>query len=196
MLGCVKTCAQHGECSVPATFYIVKSGNPLMGMDLISSLNLCIQGNKVITFKQSVEQVSHSATPDFGCANHFVHRVNLRENAASVQQKLRRLPFSVRDAVSAEVNRLLAADIIERVDSSPWVSPIVVTQKKFGDICMCVDLREPNKAIVVDSYPIPHTEELFSQLRGAVMFSTIDLANAYHKVPLHKESRDLTAFIT
>ncbi len=59
-----------------------------------------------------------------------------------------------------------------------------------------MDLREPNKAIVVDSYSIPHMEELFSQLRGAVMVSTIDLANAYHQVPLHEESRDLTAFIT
>lgn len=61
---------------------------------------------------------------------------------------------------------------------------------------MCVDLREPDKAIVVDSYPIPHIEELFSQLRGAVLFSTINLANAYHQVPLHEDSRDLTAFIT
>lgn len=39
-------------------------------------------------------------------------------------------------------------------------------------------------------------EELFSQLRVAVMFSTIDLTNAYHQVPLHEDSRDLTAFIT
>lgn len=188
--------ARHGEHSVPATFYIVKSGNALMGMDLIHSLNLCITGNKVLTLKQSVQQVFHTDTPSFGCAKNYVHKVKMHENFIPVQQKLRRLPFSVRDAVSTELNRLLAADIIERVDASPWVSPIVVTQKKSGDIRMCVDLREPNKSIVVDSYPIPHIKELFSQLRGAVMFSTIDLANAYHQVPLHEDSRDLTAFIT
>lgn len=158
---------------------------------LINS-QLALKGYKVITYKQSVEQVSHSAMPSFGCAKNFVHKVKLCENAFPMQQKLRRLPFSVRDAVSAELNRLLAADIIKRVDASP----IIVTQKKSGDIRMCVDLREPNKLIVVDGYPIPHIEELFSQLRGAVMFSTIDLANAYHQVPLHEESRDLTAFIT
>lgn len=167
-----------------------------MGMDLIHSLNLCITGNKVLTLKQSVQQVFHTDTPSFGCAKNYVHKVKMHENFIPVQQKLRRLPFSVRDAVSTELNRLLAADIIERVDASPWVSPIVVTQKKSGDIRMCVDLREPNKSIVVDSYPIPHIKELFSQLRGAVMFSTIDLANAYHQVPLHEDSRDLTAFIT
>lgn len=29
-----------------------------------------------------------------------------------------------------------------------------------------------------------------------MMFSTIDLANAYYQLPLHEDSRDLTAFIT
>nr|XP_055067930.1 uncharacterized protein K02A2.6-like [Misgurnus anguillicaudatus] len=61
---------------------------------------------------------------------------------------------------------------------------------------MCIDLREPNKAVVVDSHPLPHIEELLAELRGATVFSTIDLASAYHQVPLHPESRDLTAFIT
>ena len=61
---------------------------------------------------------------------------------------------------------------------------------------MCTDLREPNKEVVTDCYHIPHMEELFSELRGETMFSTIDLANAYYQVPLHEDSRDLTAFIT
>ena len=58
-----------------------------------------------------------------------------------------------------------------------------------------MDLREPNKAIVIDSHPLPHIEEVFAELQGARMFSTLDLQSAYHQVPLHEESRDLTAFI-
>ena len=69
-------------------------------------------------------------------------------------------------------------------------------QKKTGGIRMCVDLREPNKAIVVDSHPLPHMDELLSTLSGSIMFSTIDLERAYHQLPLHPDSRDLTAFIT
>uniref|UniRef100_H3AQ61 ribonuclease H n=1 Tax=Latimeria chalumnae TaxID=7897 RepID=H3AQ61_LATCH len=53
-----------------------------------------------------------------------------------------------------------------------------------------------SKAIIVDGYPLPHIEELFSELKGATMFSVIDLASAYHQVPLHEDSRDLAAFIT
>lgn len=61
---------------------------------------------------------------------------------------------------------------------------------------MCADPREPNKAVATDCYPLPHVDELFASLQGAKMFSTIDLANAYHQLPLHEDSRDLTAFIT
>lgn len=91
---------------------------------------------------------------------------------------------------------LLSAGVIERIDSSPWVSPIVVTRKKTRGIRMCVDLREPNKAIIIDSHPLPHMEELLSTLTGATVFSTIYLESAYHQLTLHPDSRDLTAFIT
>lgn len=39
-------------------------------------------------------------------------------------------------------------------------------------------------------------DELLSELRGAAVFSTIDLTCAYHQLPLHADSRDFTAFIT
>ncbi|CAM5171660.1 unnamed protein product [Natator depressus] len=119
----------------------------------------------------------------------------MRNNVMPVRQKLWHLPFSVREAVSEELRKLVQEDIIEEINSSEWVSPIVVT-KKGGGICLCVDLREPNKAIVIDSHPLPHIQEVFAELHGAKMFSTLDLQSAYHQVMLHEDSRDLTAFIT
>ncbi len=49
-------------------------------------------------------------------------------------------------------------DVIEPVDATEWVSLIVVTRKKRWEIRLCVDLHEPNKAVVVDSFPLPHLE--------------------------------------
>lgn len=113
-----------------------------------------------------------------------------------LRQKLCRLPLSVCSAVSKELDHLLKEGVIEKIDASPWVSPIVVTQKKTGGIRLCVNLREPNNAIITDSYPLPHMDELLSLLSGATLFSTIDLQSTYHQVMLHPDSRDLTAFIT
>ncbi len=48
----------------------------------------------------------------------------------------------------------------------------------------------------MDSFPLPHMEEMFANLCGATEFSTLDLQSAYHQVTLHEDSRNLTAFIT
>lgn len=132
-----------------------------------------------------------------GCATGFVHKIQIMPNAVPVQQKLRRLQFSVRQAVLEELQDLQEKGIIERIDPSPWVSPVVVMQRRGGGKPrMCVDLRERNKVIVCDCHPLPHMDELFCNLRGATVFSTTDLASAYHQMPLHPDSRDITAFIT
>ena len=113
-----------------------------------------------------------------------------------VQQNLHCLPLSVRDAVSQELKKLVKLDVIEPIESSDWVSPIVMTMKKNGGIRLCVDLSEPNRVVVIDGHPLPHMEEMFAELRGGTLFSTLDLQSAYHQVVLHENSTDLTAFIT
>ena len=60
----------------------------------------------------------------------------------------------------------------------------------------CVDLRNVNEAIVEDKFPLPHIDELLSEMRGSKVFTTLDLTNAYHQLLLHEDSRHLTTFIT
>lgn len=203
VLGCLPVLVSRNDASCPTKLFVVGSGTALLGMDLIKGLELCfngstIQGEHRPTALAPVMDLS--TTPPlpsgYGCAKQFVHKVKVSSAVTPVRQKLRRLPLSVRDAVSKEIDRLLKEGIIEKIDASPWVSPIVVIQKKSGGIRMCVDLREPNKAVVTDSYPLPHIDELLSRLKDATVFSTIDLEAAYFQLPLHEESRDLTAFIT
>ncbi|UYV80837.1 hypothetical protein LAZ67_19001932 [Cordylochernes scorpioides] len=87
-------------------------------------------------------------------------------------------------------------DIIEPIVTSKWISPIVVSKKKDGSIRLCVDLREPNKAVILDAYPIPLIEDILSSLHGCKVFTNLDLSQAYHQIRLHPDSRYLTAFIT
>ncbi|KAF7652087.1 hypothetical protein LDENG_00102050 [Lucifuga dentata] len=39
-------------------------------------------------------------------------------------------------------------------------------------------------------------EEMFTELRGTKLFTTLDLQSTYHQVPLHENSHSLTTFIT
>lgn len=78
----------HDCSTVVGTFYIVKLGSPLLGMDLLKALHCCFVGNTVITNEN--HEVDSSG---------FIHKVKVKKDFASVQQKLRRLPLSVRQAV-------------------------------------------------------------------------------------------------
>ena len=85
--------------------------------------------------------LSHSPRPpetttslDIRHAKGFVHKVQIHTDVKPVQQKLRRLPLSVCDTVTAELNELEKQGTIEGVDSSEWFSPIVVTRRKNGKI--------------------------------------------------------------
>ncbi|CAI5683364.1 unnamed protein product [Oreochromis niloticus] len=209
VLGCLRADITYNGKSASTDLYIVRTGTPILGMDLVTALQLHIKGGQLVlespkvcaTLQQTSALPAHckqecESPSAFGCAKDFVHKVKVRPEVKPIQQKLRRLPLSVREAVSAELKNLEEHGIIEKIDASEWVSPIVVTRRKTGGIRMCVDLREPNKAVVVDSHPLPLIEDILSELRGAVMFSTLDLKSAYHQLTLHEESRGLTAFIT
>ena len=87
-----------------------------------------------------------------------------------VVQKMRRIPFTLEDKVTAKVNELLANDIIERVEGpTTWISPVVVVPKPSGDIRLCVEMRIANEAIVRESLPIPTVDEVLESLNGSTV---------------------------
>lgn len=93
------------------------------------------------------------------------------------------------------IQYLLKNGIIEKMYSSPLISPIVMTARKGGKICLCVDLREPNNTKMLTVILCCTLEELLNDLRGASGFTTIDVVATYHQLTLHEECRDITCFI-
>ena len=64
------------------------------------------------------------------------------------KQPHRRIPVHVRGDVEKELERLERLDIIERVEGpTPWISLIVVGPKESGEMRICVDMGEANKAV-------------------------------------------------
>ena len=61
---------------------------------------------------------------------------------------------------------------------------------------MCVDYRSLNDVTVKNKYPLPRIEDLFDQMRGARVFSKIDLQSGYHQMKIRPSDIPKTAFST
>lgn len=79
---------------------------------------------------------------------------------------------------------------------SPWGAPVLFVKKKDGTMCMYMDYRKLNKLTVKNRYPLPRIDDLFDQVRGATVFSKIDLRSGYHQIKIKDEDIHKTAFRT
>jgi hypothetical protein len=64
--------------------------------------------------------------------------------------------------------------------SSPSGAPVIFVPKKDGTQRLCVDYHALYEVTIKSKYPLPRIDDLFNQLRGACVFSKIDLRSGYH----------------
>jgi hypothetical protein len=83
-----------------------------------------------------------------------------------------------------------------RPSTSPWAAPFLFVEKKDGTRRMCIDYRALNEVTIKNKYPLPRIEDLFDQLRGASMFTKIDLRSGYHQLKIRPSDIPKTTFIT
>jgi hypothetical protein len=70
---------------------------------------------------------------------------------------------------------------------SPWGVPVLFVKKKDGSMRLCIDYRELNRVTIRNKYPLPTIDDLFDQLKGASVFSKIDLWFGCHQLKVWKE---------
>ena len=79
---------------------------------------------------------------------------------------------------------------------SPWGEPVLFVKKKNGTLRLCIDYKQLNKVTMKNKYTFPRIDDLFDQMRGAKVFSKIDLRSGYHQVRIEDEYINNTSFRT
>jgi hypothetical protein len=94
-----------------------------------------------------------------------------------------------------QLKELLDLGLI-RPSVSPWGAPVIFIRKKDGSWRLCIDYRQLNKATIKNQYPLPRIDDLFDQMKGATVFSKIDLRSGYHQLRIKEDDVPKTAFKT
>ena len=75
-----------------------------------------------------------------------------------------------------------------------WLSQGFVVPKKSADFPWrgVADMRGPNSQTRRHNYPLPKIEDILVKQGACMIFSIIDLKQAFHQQPLHPDSRHIT----
>jgi hypothetical protein len=61
---------------------------------------------------------------------------------------------------------------------------------------MCGDYRNLNNVMIKNKYPLPRIQDRFDQVKGARVFSKIDLRSGYHQIKIKDEDIPKIAFVS
>jgi hypothetical protein len=119
--------------------------------------------------------------------------IELLPGTAPISKRPYRMDVKDLAELKKQIEELLSKGFI-RPSSSPWGAPTLFVDKKDGSRRMCVDYRSLNEVTIKMKYPLPRIEDLFDQMRGAKVFSKIDLRSGYHQLKIRMEDILKTAF--
>jgi hypothetical protein len=121
--------------------------------------------------------------------------IDLLPRTAPISKRPYRMSIDELKELKKQLTELQEAGYI-RPSSSRWGASVLFVQKKDGTQRMCVDYRSLNDVTVKNKYLLPRIEDLFDQMRGARVFSKIDLQSGYHQMKIRPSDIPKTTFST
>ena len=130
--------------------------------------------------------MNHSELEKCDLSEHYMELTK----SQPIRAKYRRIPPHSYEVVKIEIEKLSETRVIEP-SNSPWSSLISIAD---NSIRVCLYLRKVNALTRKDAKSIPNIDEMFDALKGNQIFSSLDLPQGFHQIPLSERSKEYTAF--
>ena len=105
------------------------------------------------------------------------------------------MPIESKEAIDRELDYLIEEEIItEQVEPTPWVSSVTFPRKPKGEVRVCLDPSNLNKAIIREHHKPMTMEEIAHELAGATVYTKADALKAFLQIHLTHEASLLTMF--
>ena len=121
--------------------------------------------------------------------------IELHPGTSPISMTPHRMTLVELQELRVQLQELLDKGLI-RPSTSPWGAPILFSKKKDKTLRLCIDYRRLNRITIKNRYPLPRIDDLFDQLRGARVYSKIDLRTGYHQLRVRETDIPKTAFRT
>ena len=197
VLGCFSANVQYGTQVELLTIYVTDGDNTcLLGRQWLKTIKLDWQ--KVFAVRNVTPEGMQCLLRNFedvfedtqGLIQNFKADIRIKEDAKPLYFKPRPVPYSLKDQVSADLDKLESRGVISKIDHSEWAAPLVVVQKRDKTLRLCGDYKVTvNQVVQSDTYPLPNAEDLFASLAGGEIFTKLDLSAAYQQLELTEDSK-------
>ena len=165
--------------------------NDLLGLPAITALQLL---TKVDSVQPGNVQQSFPKLFQFKGDYHIQLKPDAKPYALYTA---RNVPIPLRGEVKQELEHTEKLGVISKVDKPTlWCAGMVVVPKKSGDVRICVDLKPLNENVLRETHPLSGMDETLAQLTEATVMSKLDANSGFWQIPLAKNCRELTTFIT
>uniref|UniRef100_A0A183CNU7 Reverse transcriptase domain-containing protein n=1 Tax=Globodera pallida TaxID=36090 RepID=A0A183CNU7_GLOPA len=109
--------------------------------------------------------------------------------------KPRRTPFRFREEVRDHMEKWLKTGVMVKSDT-PWISNIVLVQKKDGGLQPCIDFRKLNEVTVPDHFPLPRLEVVLEKVGNCHWYTSLDLSSGFLQIRLTERASRKCGIIT
>ncbi|GKV17243.1 hypothetical protein SLEP1_g27774 [Rubroshorea leprosula] len=124
-----------------------------------------------------------------------VHKLSTNPLRKPVAQKRRLFGGERLTAIKEEVEKLLQAGFIKRVDYCEWIANPVMVKKSNGKWRMCIDYTNLNDACPKDCHPMPSIDKLVEAALGNERLSLLDAYSGYHQVRMAPEDEKMVTIV-
>ena len=123
------------------------------------------------------------------------YNIRIDPTVKPVTHARRKVPIESKEAIDKELDYLIEEEIItEQVEPAPWVSSVTFPRKPNGDVRVCLDPSNLNKAIIREHHKPMTVEEIAHELAGATVYTKADALKAFLQIHLTHEASLLTTF--
>jgi len=151
-------------------------------------------------YKKPIAELLHDFPDLFATENSELGSTGLIKHSIDTQGKgpIRLRPYRTgkkqKEELERQIKEMMATNVIQH-STSPWAAPVILVEKKNGELRFCIDYRKLNSLTKKDSYPLPRIDSTLDRLYGKKFFTTLDLASGYWQIELDDPSKEKTAFI-